>query len=196
MRLYCLIPNYVFFEKIAKNPNKYGSIECDDLAGTYHDNFTYDLPSVLSYLDKEGWIEDSICAFTTPAECRNYLDNDSVMISFEQNNTDCLKINADEFYKYVRGKVDFDKALMKKVGGVSDEEFIHEATKFNQFEEKKVSEICEPKSYYNTFVIVPHIDISSIKAFYVSNKNVDINLINRTQNLNLIVENTSAEMGD
>ena len=109
MRLYCLIPNYVFFEKIAKNQNKFGSIECDDLAGTYHDNFTYDLPSVLSYLDKEEWMEDSICAFATPAECKKYLDDDSVMIAFEHNDNDYLKIDADEFYNYVKEKIDMDK---------------------------------------------------------------------------------------
>ena len=196
MRLYCMIPNYVFFEKIAKNQNKFGSIECDDLAGTYHDNFTYDLPSVLSYLDKEEWMEDSICAFATPAECKNYLDDDSVMIAFEHNDNDYLKIDADEFYNYVKTKIDMDKALFQKVRGASDEEFINAAVKFNQYEEKQLSEICKPKSFYDSLIVVPHINISSIKAYYVSNKNVDINLIKKSQHLNLIIERKSAEMGE
>ncbi|MGN1162350.1 MAG: hypothetical protein ACI4T2_00265 [Christensenellales bacterium] len=189
MRLYCLIPNYVFVEKIAKNQNHVGSIECDDMAGTYHDDYTYELPPVLEYFDKEDWIEDSICAFSTPAECKRYLDDDNVMISFEPYNNEYLILGKRSFYDMIATKIMYEKRMERVLRCGKEEEFFDLQEMYSQHIQDEISNVCKQKDFYDSLIVVPRIDISSVKSFYVLDSNKDIKKIRETSNINLIVEN-------
>lgn len=187
MRLFCLIPNYVFEEKISDNEFKIGSIDCDDLAGTYHENFTFDLPAILEYLDKEDWVEDSIACFTTPAEAKEYLDQDSVMISFEKADGEFIKIDANTYFDYLKTKINFENAFNKALEKGDEERCEKLNSAFENFEEKMLSQITSPKSFYDSLVIVPSVEISSIKALYVLGTNPILFGANK-KGLNLIIE--------
>ena len=152
MRLYCLIPNYVFEEKIANNPNRTGSIDCDDFAGTYHDDFVYDLPEVLQYLDKEDWIENSICAFTTPAECKKLLNNDNVMISFEQINEDYVTLNKSAFLNFIFMKMVYEKRGMRALEIQDEDEFLKIEEQYQDFINKELSNVSKPNNFYDSLV--------------------------------------------
>ncbi len=188
MRLYCLIPNYVFEEKIANNPNRTGSIDCDDFAGTYHDDFVYDLPEVLQYLDKEDWIENSICAFTTPAECKKLLNNDNVMISFEQINEDYVTLNKSAFLNFIFMKMMYEKRGMRALEIQDEDEFLKIEEQYQDFINKELSNVSKPNNFYDSLVVVPQIDINMVKSFYVLDGNCQIMRTGKKKNIGLIVE--------
>lgn len=192
MRLFCLIPNYVFIAKIVENDQKIGSIDCDDLIGTYHDNFTYDLPVILQYFDKEEWIEDSVCCFTTPAEAKQYLDEESVMIAFETQDPEFVKINANEYFQYLKTKVNFELAIDKALEKDEDQKCQMLTQAFEQFEDNMVTKIANPRNFYDTLVVVPDIAISSIKAICATDKNRYAREAS-LKNYNMIIEKTKKE---
>ena len=192
MRLYCLIPNYVFEEKIANNPNRIGSIECDDFAGTYQDDFTYDLPDVLQYLDKEDWIENSICVFSTPAICKKFLNDENVMISFEQSGEDYIMLNKSAFLKFVFMKIMYEKRSSRALEIQDEEEFSKIEEQYQAFVESELSNITKPKDFYDSLIVVPHIDIPSVKAIYVLDSNRHALRASKQNKINLIVEQNHA----
>lgn len=187
MRLFCLIPNYVFFGKMT-DELKIRSIECDDLIGTYHDNFTYDLPVILTYFDKEDWEENSICCFTTPAEAKQYLDDDSILIAFETNNSEHLQLNANKYYDYLKVKINFEKEFDIALNSADEERCERLNSAFEKFEDKMISEIASPKNFYDSLVVVPDIPLSSVKAIYAYETNRDLKDIKKRNDYNLIVE--------
>ena len=194
MRLYCLIPNYVFEEKIANNPKRIGSIECDDFAGTYQDDFTYDLPDVLSYLDKEDWIEDSICAFTTPAVCKKFLNNENVMISFEQTDDDYIMLNKSAFVEFVFTKMMYEKRSNRALEIEDEEEFAKIQEQYEDFVESELSNITKPKDFYDSLMVVPFVGVGSVKAFYVLESNRQILRTSKENNINVVVEHIRAQI--
>lgn len=188
MRLFCLIPNHVFLEKIIGNNSKIGSLDFEDFVDTYHDDFSYDLPAILEYLDKEDWTDNSICCFTTPAEAKDYLNDDNVLISFEKDDKEFVKINADKYYDYLKTKINFEKAFDRAIYETDEEKLEKLNSVFDEFEEQMLSQITSPKSFYDSLVIVPYIAINSIKAVYMLDTNKHANEAKSKRVLNLIVE--------
>lgn len=200
MRLYCLIPNYVFFEKVAGNTNPFMKINVDDLAGTFHDFYNYNLPPFLQYNDKEDWVDNSICTFTTPAQAKNYLGSNNVMISFEIQDEDYLKLNGDELYNYIAYKNSIEDRMLNLIE-MSDEDKKSEKLyqmneRFEKFENNKLSKVSEMQNYYEGLVVVPEIKVSSIKSYFVSKSNKQFNKFRELRDNKMIVENKCAEMGE
>ena len=194
MRLYCVIPNYIFFEKVYNNFEKLGEIEVDDLSGTYQDMFRYDMPPFLSYCDKDNLIDNSICCFTTPREAKTFLENENILISFEAYDRDVLLFNADQFEKYLLEKSFLEDYLIANMDNI--ENAIKIQMQINNFTEQNLSKVDKKNNYYDSFAVVPYIPINSIKCCFALRTNKKIEMLKKAQNLNFeFVGNSQSQRG-
>lgn len=181
MRLYVVIPNYIFFEKVANNPYKFGEIVVDDLSGTYQDVFRYDLAPFLAYCDKEEFIDNSICCFTTPREAKTFLENDNIMLSFEADDNSLL-FDADQFEKYLIEKSFLEDYLIENMEDF--EKTMQVQKQINDFTDKNLSKVYKKTGYYDSFAVVGNIPIISIKCFFASKNNKKIETLKNLKNIN------------
>ena len=181
MRLYVVIPNYIFFEKVANNPYKFGEIVVDDLSGTYQDVFRYDLAPFLAYCDKEEFIDNSICCFTTPREAKTFLENDNIMLSFEADDNSLL-FDADQFEKYLIEKSFLEDYLIENMEDF--EKTMQVQKQINDFTDKNLSKVYKKTGYYDSFAVVENIPIISIKCFFASKNNKKIETLKNLKNIN------------
>lgn len=181
MRLYTLIPNYVFFEKVANNYNKIGAIVVDDLSGTFQDIFRYDLAPFLEYLDNEELIDNSIACFTTPAEAKGYLEEDNIIISFEADDN-ALLFDANEFNQYLMEKSFLEDYL---VANMEDfEKVMKVQNQICEFTENNLGKVCAKTGHYDSFAIVEEIPVNAIKCFFVAKNNKAIEKIRNLKGIN------------
>ena len=181
MRLYVVIPNYIFFEKVFNNPSKLGEIVVDDLSGTYQDVFRYDLAPFLAYCDKEEFIDNSICCFTTPREAKTFLENDNIMLSFEADDKTLL-FNADQFERYLIKKSYLETRLIANMEDTEKAFKIQE--QIDNFTYENLSKVYKKTGYYDSFAVVEDIPINSIKCFFASKNNRKIETLRNLKNCN------------
>ena len=182
MRLYVVIPNYVFFEKVMGNSEKLGSIVVDDLSGTYQDMFRYDMAPFLEYSDKEELVDNSICCFTTPREARTFLADNNIMISFEAEDNKALLFNANQFEKYLLKKSYLESLLISNIE--DGEKVVKIQSQINDHAARNLSKVYNLSGYYDSFAVVEDIPVNSVKCFFISKSNKKIETFKKLQNYN------------
>lgn len=174
MRLYALLPNSLYLEKLHNNDKKFGRILTTDLSSTPHAKFSIFLDPFFEIWNKERFINSSILMFTTPAEMKRYLNPEYVGFAIETDDK-VVNINGQKFIEFIH-EMFVENAEMFDSEADMDKfkEFLF---KISEKAEEYEAEMAKVDNFYDAFGIVDEININDIKSlYYLPNNSVIKNI--------------------
>ncbi|MBO4412755.1 MAG: hypothetical protein J5779_01935 [Clostridia bacterium] len=179
MRLYALLPNSLYLEKLHNNDRKFGRIIMDDLSSTPHAKFSILLDPFFEIWNKERFINSSILMFTTPAEMKNYLNSEYVGFAIETEDK-VVNINGQKFIEFIHELfVENGEMFDEKADIDTFKEFLF---KVSEKAEEYEAEMAKVDNFYDAFGIVDEININDIKTLYYLPNNSVIKKIKEDEN--------------
>ena len=170
MRLYAVIPNRLYLQKIHKNNKKFGRILVNDLFTTPHGLFLPVLTPLLEIWDKMDFVGSSIVLYTTPAEMKKYVDQNFIGIAIETNDN-VLNINADKFFYFFSKMFNENKHLFSSGEDRKEKfaEFVDRVSLSAPIYEKEISKV---DNFYDSFGILNELNINEIRNIYYTQDNL------------------------
>ena len=182
MRLYALLPNSLYLEKLHNNDKKFGRILTTDLLATLHGNLIPFLNIFFEIWDKREYIDSSILMFTTPAEMKRYLNNNFVGIAVETESK-VLNINGNKFMEFVHDSfIENSEMFGLEANNDNFQEFLHKVSLKAEECEKEIAQV---DYFYNAFGIIDEININEIRNLYYLKNNDIVEKIKQDENKKL-----------
>ena len=169
MRLYTVIDNEIFLKQVAFNNAINASISCEDMEDnelnssllSYLDRFLY-------YVDREDWINNAVCALTSPGFLGKDISKHEVIISFEIDEKDVVVLDHDKFWEYTFVQDQFESGMIFS-------KFTEERLK------KEISNIEEKvftiDKFYKCLAVVKEIPSDAIKNVVMTRNNPIIDVL-------------------